>query len=43
MTLKEYERTYIIYIYTEGYNESTELIDAVNILPLTRFDNSGKD
>ena len=27
-----------IYIYTEGYSESTELIDAVNILPLARFE-----
>ena len=26
-----------IYIYTEGYSESTEPIDAVNILPLARF------
>ena len=25
-------------IYTEGYNESTELIDAVNILPVARLD-----
>ena len=25
-------------IYTEGYNESTEPIDAVNILPLARFE-----
>ena len=25
------------YIYTEGYSESTEPIDAVNILPLARF------
>ena len=24
--------------YTEGYNESTEPIDAVNILPLARFE-----
>ena len=28
----------IIYIYTEGYSESTEPIDAVNILPLARFE-----
>ena len=27
-----------IYIYTEGYSESTEPIDAVNILPLERFE-----
>ena len=27
-----------IYIYTEGYSESTEPIDAVNILPLARFE-----
>ena len=26
------------YIYTEGYNESTEPIDVVNILPLARFE-----
>ena len=26
-----------IYIYTEGYSESTEPIDAVNILPLARL------
>ena len=25
-------------IYTEGYSESTEPIDAVNILPLARFE-----
>ena len=25
-------------IYTEGYNESTEPIDAVNILPLARLE-----
>ena len=25
-------------MYTEGYNESTEPIDAVNILPLARFE-----
>ena len=35
---------YIIYtriynfLYTEGYNESTEPIDAVNIFPLARFE-----
>ena len=28
----------IFYIYTEGYSESTEPIDAVNILPLARFE-----
>ena len=27
-----------IYIYMEGYSESTEPIDAVNILPLARFE-----
>ena len=27
-----------IYIYTEGYSESTEPKDAVNILPLARFE-----
>ena len=27
-----------IYIYTEGYSESTEPIDAANILPLARFE-----
>ena len=27
-----------MYIYTEGYSESTEPIDAVNILPLARFE-----
>ena len=27
-----------IYIYTEGYDESTEPIDAVNILPLARLE-----
>ena len=27
-----------IYIYTEGYSESTEPIDAVNILPRARFE-----
>ena len=27
-----------IYIYTEGYSESTEPMDAVNSLPLTRFE-----
>ena len=27
-----------IYIYIEGYSESTEPIDAVNILPLMRFE-----
>ena len=27
-----------IYIYTEGYSESAEPIDAVNILPLARFE-----
>ena len=27
-----------IYIYIEGYSESTEPIDAVNILPLARFE-----
>ena len=27
-----------LYIYTEGYSESTEPIDAVNILPLARFE-----
>ena len=27
-----------IYIYTEGYSESTEPIDAVNFLPLARFE-----
>ena len=27
-----------IYKYTEGYSESTEPIDAVNILPLARFE-----
>ena len=27
-----------VYIYTEGYSESTEPIDAVNILPLARFE-----
>ena len=27
-----------LYIYTEGYSESTESIDAVNILPLVRFE-----
>ena len=27
-----------IYIYTAGYSESTEPIDAVNILPLARFE-----
>ena len=26
------------YIYTEGYRESTEPMDAVNILPLARFE-----
>ena len=26
------------YVYTEGYNESTEPIDAVNILPLAKFE-----
>ena len=25
-------------LYTEGYSESTEPIDAVNILPLARFE-----
>ena len=29
---------YIHYIYTEGYSESTEPIDTVNILPLARFE-----
>ena len=27
-----------VYIYIEGYSESTEPIDAVNILPLARFE-----
>ena len=27
-----------MYIYMEGYSESTEPIDAVNILPLARFE-----
>ena len=27
-----------LYIYTEGYSESTEPLDAVNILPLARFE-----
>ena len=27
-----------VYIYTEGYSESTEPIDAVYILPLARFE-----
>ena len=27
-----------LYIYKEGYSESTEPIDAVNILPLARFE-----
>ena len=27
-----------MYIYTEGYSESTEPIDAVNFLPLARFE-----
>ena len=31
-------RIFFIYIYTEGYSESTEPIDAVNILPLARFE-----
>ena len=32
-------RTHLcVYIYTEGYSESTEPIDAVNILPLARFE-----
>ena len=30
--------TLSLYIYTEGYSESTEPIDAVNILPLARFE-----
>ena len=29
---------YIYHIYTKGYSESTEPIDAVNILPLARFE-----
>ena len=29
---------FLSYIYTEGYSESTEPIDAVNILPLARFE-----
>ena len=29
---------YFLYIYTEGYSESTEPIDAVNILSLARFE-----
>ena len=28
----------LIYIYTDGYSESTEPIDAVNILPQARFE-----
>ena len=28
----------IMYIYTEGYSKSTESIDAVNILPLVKFE-----
>ena len=28
----------VVCIYTEGYSESTEPIDAVNILPLARFE-----
>ena len=28
----------LTFIYTEGYNESTEPIDAVNVLPLARFE-----
>ena len=31
-----------IYICTEGYSESTEPIDAVNILPLARFEPTTK-
>ena len=27
-----------MYIYTEGYSESNDPIDAVNILPLARFE-----
>ena len=27
-----------MYIYTEGYNGPTEQIDAVNIMPLARFE-----
>ena len=30
--------TLVAYIYIEGYSESTEPIDAVNILPLARFE-----
>ena len=34
------EKTFLmdLYIYIQGYSESTELIDAVNILPLARFE-----
>ena len=35
--IKSAEYIYI-FIYTEGYSESTEPIDAVNILPLARFE-----
>ena len=28
----------LTFIYTGGYNESTEPIDAVNVLPLARFE-----
>ena len=41
MVFEEYQDSYNgshIYIYTEGYSESTEPINAVNILPLARFE-----
>ena len=34
----DYDFLILLYIYTEGYSESTEPIDAVNILPLARFE-----
>ena len=38
LTLRRTIKAIYIYIYTEGYSESTEPIDAVNILPLARFE-----
>ena len=38
LIILKYGIVHYIYIYTEGYSESTEPIDAVNILPLARFE-----
>ena len=30
-------RAYALFLASQGYSESTELIDAINILPIARF------